>query len=248
MRAIKTLTLVACLCSVVTMEAHFASWEDTIIYTANEEAYLSEDEKEMIAEVNRVRTNPKMYVKFIEPLLVEAEKRLKKEGRGSRSYSIMTTYRNGSATKKRIYFYKNEEEVKALKSLVYDLENLGVLNALKPSYGIHKALKKHARDQKPKGDIDHLGTDGTWPNDRITKYAKDMAYGNENIAGMTRSTPRSIVILLLVDDGIEGYGHRYNLLNPEWTHCSCIAVGQITDESWAMDFWIQNFGKIKNHK
>jgi uncharacterized protein YkwD len=243
----KTKILLIIICSIIANHAtaHFINWDSTKIYTANNEDYLSADEKEMIAEINRVRTNPRAYIQYIKPLLVEAQKKLRKEGRGSRSYGIMTSYRNGRATKKRIYFYENEEEVKAIKTLIEDLENIGELNALKPSKGIHRALKKHARDQKPKGDIDHLGTDGTWPNDRITKYAKNMAYGNENIAGITRSTPRSVVLLLLIDSGIKGYGHRYNILNPEWTHCSCLAVGQITEEEWAMDYWIQNFGKVK---
>lgn len=246
MKKIKIIVLVFISLFISNAYTHHLTWEDSLIYTANDEDYLSEDEKEMIAEINRVRTNPKAYLKFIQPLLKEAVKRLKNEGRGSKHFSIRTTYRNGRASKKRIYFYQNEEEVKALKTLVYDLENLGNLNALKPSYGIHKALKKHARDQKPRGDIDHLGTDGSWPNDRITKYAKEMETGNENIAGLTRSTPRAIVIQLLVDEGIEGYGHRYNMLDPQWTHCSCISVGKITKDAWAMDYWIQNFGKIKN--
>ena len=31
-------------------------------------------------------------------------------------------------------------------------------------------------------------------------------------------TARDIVIQLLVDSGIPGYGHRYNLLDPAWTY------------------------------
>jgi uncharacterized protein YkwD len=44
-------------------------------------------------------------------------------------------------------------------------------------------------------------------------------FGNENIAGnsMEIVTARDIVIQLLVDSGIPGYGHRYNLLDPAWT-------------------------------
>jgi uncharacterized protein YkwD len=45
----------------------------------------------------------------------------------------------------------------------------------------------------------------------------------------------------LIDAGIPGYGHRYNLLNPQWTHVAC------TGEKYKgfMYWWIQNFGVKK---
>ena len=90
----------------------------------------------------------------------------------------------------------------------------------------------------------HTGTDGSHPWDRITLFSPTMVFGNENIAGNSKEpiTARDIVIQLLVDDGIPGYGHRYNLLDPHWTHIAC--KGKLVK---GMSWWIQNFGeKQKN--
>lgn len=234
------------LCCVATSTAQQPEvWDATVICTASNETYLSAKEKEMIAEINRVRTNPKAYKAIVQPYLDEAEALLKQDGKGTKSYSIETTYRNGKPTgKRKIYHYANEEEVKALQSLMEDLETMQPLNALLPSANIHKACKKHARDQTPTGDLNHLGTDGSWPSDRITKYAPEMRSGNENLVG-GKGSARYLVLLLLIDSGIEGYGHRYNMLDPDWTHVSCLEVGDIATDDYNMDWWIQNFGQIR---
>jgi uncharacterized protein YkwD len=69
-----------------------------------------------------------------------------------------------------------------------------------------------------------------------------MRFGNENIAGSSgKPTPRDIIIQLLIDAGIPGYGHRYNLLNVQWTHVGCT----VEQYQGAMHYWIQNFGTLK---
>jgi uncharacterized protein YkwD len=86
----------------------------------------------------------------------------------------------------------------------------------------------------------HTGSDGSSPSDRITKFSPAMSFGSENIAGKyPKGTPRDIVIQLLVDSGIPGYGHRYNLLNPQWTYGACITSD---GAQRGMYWWIQNFG------
>jgi uncharacterized protein YkwD len=67
-----------------------------------------------------------------------------------------------------------------------------------------------------------------------------MSFGNENIAGRygyANTTPRDIVLQLLIDSGIPGYGHRYNLLDPQWTFGAC--KFELYN---GMQWWIQNFG------
>ncbi len=85
----------------------------------------------------------------------------------------------------------------------------------------------------------HTGSDGSAPWDRILQFSPAMRFGNENIAGNSRKdiSARDIVIQLLIDDGIPGYGHRYNLLDPYWTHVACR-----TELYNGMHWWIQNFG------
>ena len=215
--------------------------------TAKNCAYMKQEEKEMIYEINRVRSTPESYLPYIEPMLAAAKQTLKKYGKGQRNYSVTytTTTVNGVEKKKvdTVWHYRTEEEVKALSTLVNDLKRLKHLSVLQPDSGIYNAAKKHAADQDQHSwRLLHTGSDGSDPWDRITKFSPAMSFGNENIAGrFPLATAREIVIQLLVDEGIPGYGHRYNLLDPQWTHVACIAGGLHE----TMYRWIQNFGKKK---
>lgn len=215
--------------------------------TAKNCSYMSFIEREMIYEINRVRSNPKSYIQHLQPMLKVASANLKKYGKGYKNYSltITTDTKNGKEVKTidTTWHYTNVEEVKALTTLINDLKKLKPLSVLKPDSGIYNAAKKHAIDQKEhEWKLMHTGTDGSHPWDRITKFSPSMAFGNENIAGNSRDpiTARDIVIQLLIDDGIPGYGHRYNLLNPVWTHIGC--KGEVYE---GMNWWIQNFGEKK---
>jgi uncharacterized protein YkwD len=180
----------------------------------------------MIYEINLVRSNPKAYVKILQPLLDKANEVLKNYGKGSENYSltISTDTKDGKEIKTidTTWHYVNEEEVKALTTLIDDLNKLTPLSVLKPDNGIYKAATKHVNDQK----------------------LHSWSFGNENIAGNSAQivSARDIVIQLLIDSGIPGYGHRYNLLNPVWTHAACKH-----DLYKGMHWWVQNFGiKKKN--
>jgi uncharacterized protein YkwD len=114
---------------------------------------------------------------------------------------------------------------------------------LKPDSGIYNAATKHANDQNEHDwKLMHTGSDGSEPWDRILSFSPTMNFGNENIAGNSAEivTARDIVIQLLVDSGIPGYGHRYNLLDPAWTYVAC--KHELFN---GMHWWIQNFGVKK---
>lgn len=213
--------------------------------TAKNCIYMKPDEIEMIYEINRVRSNPKSYLQYIEPLLARAKNTVQLYGKGVKNYSLTTTREtvNGKETKRvdTTWHYTNEEEVKALNSLVNDLKKLKSLSVLQPDSGIYLAAKKHAADQDDHAwKLAHTGTDGSHPWDRIAKFSPSMREGNENIAGRSGlvTNPRAFVIQLLVDSGIPGYGHRYNLLDPQWTHVACVLANY-----YEMAWCIQNFGR-----
>ena len=208
---------------------------------------MTADEREMIYEINLVRTNPKGYVQYLLPLLKDANESLKLYGKGNKNYSltITTSTKNGKTaeTTDTTWHFVNEEEVKALTSLIDDLNNLSPLSILKPDNGIYKAASKHVNDQKLHNwSLMHTGSDGSDPWDRILKFSPSMSFGNENIAGNSaqKVSARDIVIQLIIDSGIPGYGHRYNLLNPVWTHAACKH-----DLYKGMHWWVQNFGVKK---
>lgn len=220
------------------------------LHTARHCTYMKPEEREMIYEINRLRSNPRSYLPYIEPLLAQARQYLKKHGKGDRHFSL--TYVTQTINDKKTtridttWHYRNEEEVKALSTLVSDLKKISRLSILQPDSGIYAAARKHAGDQgNHNWRLMHTGSDGSSPRDRIRAFSPGMSFGNENIAGNSskNTTPRSIIIQLLVDSGIPGYGHRYNILNPKWTHVAC---------TWDyykdyMHWWIQNFGQQQDH-
>jgi uncharacterized protein YkwD len=212
--------------------------------TAKRCAYMTKQEQDMIGEINLIRSNPQGYVRFITPMLADAKKQLARDGKGAKNYSISTsTSTVNGQTKKNIdttWHFINDENVKALTSLISDLKRSHKLSILKPDSGIYLAAKKHAADQHAhEWTLSHQGSDGSWPWDRILKFSPLMSAGNENIAMMSGSpSVRDIVILLLVDAGIPGYGHRHNMLDPNWTHAACTGENFQTRYYW----WLQEFG------
>jgi uncharacterized protein YkwD len=216
--------------------------------TAKNCRYMKPQEREMIYEINRVRSNPRSYLQYIEPMLNEAQAYLKQYGKGDSNYSVTYTQVTSIAGKYEkytdtVWHFTREEKVKALTTLVNDLKTLKPLSVLRPDSGIYAAARKHATDNtKHRWKLMHTGSDGSHPWDRIKKYSPAMRFGNENIAGNSENPPaRDIVIQLLVDAGIPGYGHRYNLLDPQWTHAACTVEKQ-SERMW---WWVQNFGVKK---
>lgn len=226
------------------------SWHQPRLNTAANARYMKPSEREMIYEINRMRSNPQRYVQYLLPYLEEARADLKAHGHGTQHYSLTThyIYKNGVPVVDKVdttWHDRYQEEVDAIESLIDDLRNSPPMPILQPDRGIYRAAQKHSRDQSAHGwRLGHKGSDHSWPDDRITKFSPEMTNGNENIAGSGRGhkdnwvTPREIVILLLIDSGIPGYGHRTNMMNPRWAYGACVYGGY----QGSMHRWIQNFG------
>lgn len=223
-----------------------AQWIDSL-NTAKNCKYMKPGEREMIYEINRVRSNPRSYLQYLEPLLAQQKKNVKANGKGPKNYSVTYTTEtfNGKQVKKTdtVWHYSNEEELRALTTLISDLKKMKPVSVLQPDSGIYKAAQRHVSDQNAhQWSLMHTGSDGSKPWDRIRECSPLMESGNENIAGKyPEATAREIVLLLLIDSGIPGYGHRYNMLDARWTHIGCATPGLHT----GMYRWIQNFGRKK---
>ncbi|MCK9400922.1 MAG: CAP domain-containing protein [Bacteroidales bacterium] len=208
---------------------------------------MKPSEKEMIYEINLLRSNPKGYLVYLDQYLKEAKKNPEVIGSGQMKYSLTMFYETINGVEKlvridTVWLNEPEDESQAIESLRKDLSSMKPLSILKPDKGIYEAVKKHAMDQdRHDWTLWHVGSDGSMPWDRIKKYSPDMTEGNENIAGRyPEGTARQIVIQLLIDTGIPGYGHRYNLLDPRWTHVACYDAGLKA----GLYRWIQNFGQV----
>lgn len=215
--------------------------------TAKNCTYMTQQERDMIYEINRVRSNPLSYLQYVEPRLAAQKKYVQSNGKGPKNYSLSYTKTNinGKETKQvdTTWHYQYEEELKALNSLVKDLKKMKPVSVLQPDSGVYNAAMRHTNDQNAhQWTLLHTGSDGSAPWDRIRQCSPSMEMGNENIAGRyPEATAREIVLQLLIDSGIPGYGHRYNLLDAQWTHVGCVGAGLHE----GMFRWIQNFGKKK---
>lgn len=164
--------------------------------TASSANYLSDFEKELVFEINRMRSNPAKYAKtYIAPLV--------------KNY-------NG-----RLFYYpgddplKTKEGVRAMKECIRALSKASPLPLMYPSKGLSKAAGDHVKDQSRSGKTGHTGRDRSNVKARIERYgnwdvriAENIAYGGK--------TPRQVVIYLLVDDGVRNRGHRTTFLHPAY--------------------------------
>jgi len=87
------------------------------------------------------------------------------------------------------------------------------MGALAESAPLDLAADDLVKEQGPRGGRGHVSLDGSQPWTRMQRYATGLTgFGEANAYGPTDA--RSLVIGLLVDDGVPSRGHRQNLLNP----------------------------------
>lgn len=168
-------------------------WRTNLLNTAASSSYLSTFDKEVILEINKLRSNPAQYAaEYVEPL-----RKLYK------GYSLNYPGNLPLMTK---------EGVSALNECVRFLKAHSPVSILQPSIGLTSAARDHVADQSRRGGTGHRGHDRSGFRDRIERYGKWRGTIAENIAYGDVS-PRQVVIYLLIDDGIRSRGHRLNFLN-----------------------------------
>ncbi|MDR0408322.1 MAG: CAP domain-containing protein [Campylobacteraceae bacterium] len=174
------------------------NWDAALLDTARDATYLTPVEKDVILEMNKVRSNPKKYADlYIKPRL--------------QYYSENNMY--SPPGKMPI---KTTEGVKAAQECYEVLSKISPVQLLIPSKGLWQAAKDHASDQSKTGEVGHDGSDGSSPFDRIKRYGTYKMAG-ENIA-YKPNTGREIVVGLLIDDGVFSRGHRDNIMHKEYNH------------------------------
>jgi len=186
--------------------------------TATNAAYMTMREKEMIKEINLIRSNPQAYI----PIVEQFREKLKQTNFVDPNQINM--------------------EMEAVNSLVSELGALQPLSILKPRPTLHESAKKHGLELKQHNRTGHNGIDGSWPWDRIKRDDPQAGPSGENLVGGVPGV-RDAVLTLLVDTGIPGYGHRKNLLDKRWEYVACYEVDKITD---LKPYWVQNFMALKN--
>lgn len=158
-------------------------------------AYLSKLENEILQEMNLARTNPQTYAKLLE--------------------DYRNTFEGNLVKRPGQQDLQTNEGTEAVDEAIRFLQKQEPLGALRPSKGMSKAAKDHVRDQGPQGLLGHTGTDGSDIEARLNRHGKWDIRIAENISyGM--KTGRSVVIQLIVDDGVSSRGHRTNMFGEKF--------------------------------
>jgi uncharacterized protein YkwD len=186
-----------------------ANWDITTLDTATNVDYLAGIEKDVILEMNKVRTNPKKYAElYIQPRL--------------RYYSGKNYSVPGQIT------IVTQEGTAAVNGCITALNRASSAGILTPEMGLSLAAKDHVTDQSRTGQTGHNGNDRSTPETRMKRYGvfsgswtlgENIDYGD--------TTGRDIVCGLLIDDGVPNRGHRTNIMNKAFTQTG-VAYGTHT--------------------
>jgi hypothetical protein len=185
------------------------NWNTVLLNTAANAAYLSENEKNVILEINKLRSDPAAYAaEYLEPLLpLYQGKKLFLPG----DVPILT-----------------KEGANALRFAVQALKNALPVPLLLPDIRLSKSSRDHQLDQSVTGRTGHAGNDGSTAQSRIRRYGAITKAVGENIFYGERDA-RFVVLHLVIDDGNPGRGHRKNLLEENFR---LIGVAMGTHPSW----------------
>ncbi|MDX6612595.1 MAG: hypothetical protein QOD75_1781 [Blastocatellia bacterium] len=148
-------------------------------------------EAEVIQEINFARANPAKYAGYLEE---------------SRKYYNGTKYLPPSRTKP----INTYDGLAAVDEAIGFLKTLGPLGPLQVSTGLACGARDHAQDMALKGTSGHRGSDGSLPNDRISRYGTWKNAMGEAIVYRV-GTAREMVLDLIIDDGNPGRPHRKNV-------------------------------------
>jgi len=169
------------------------NWSDEL-NTAKYVGYLSDLEKEVIFELNKVRNNPKRFAEeYMEELTASFEGK-------------KFTYPGWTPI-------NSIEGVSPLKECIQTMKNTDQLAIIQPAQGLASAAMYLAEDQQKHGGIGHISRNGSTPKNRIERYGTWNICSAENITYGSFEA-RQIVIALLIDDGVPDRGHRKNILDP----------------------------------
>ena len=159
-----------------------------------------EIDKGVLAAHNVVRSQPKAIIPQLQAMLAGFDGLiLKREGK------INLRTNEGAAAVQELIDFLNVQE--PLPTMTWSDE-------------VAKAAKDHADDTGPKGITGHDGSDGSTLGDRLQKYGNPVSTYGENLS-YGQDKAMDVVIQLLIDDGVQGRGHRTNIFNPAFRVMGC---------------------------
>lgn len=129
-------------------------WDESL-NTAKDVPYLSANERALIFEINKARSNPKRYAEeVIAPMKLRfTHEEQKKAFAKDDGTWVLTT-----------------EGVPAIDECLKILRKMPSLPLVAPSNGMSKAALLHVKEQGPKGGTGHESKNGAKPWDRMNQF------------------------------------------------------------------------------
>jgi uncharacterized protein YkwD len=169
-------------------------WNLPALDTAKNAGYLKEMEKQVILELNKVRSDPPRYAKAF-------------------LFSQRGYYEGRRLTYPGETPILTQAGVKTFDEGYQFLLKAGSVSLFTPKVGLTRAARDHALDQGKTGQTGHAGTDHSDVSTRANRYGKWGGRIGENIQYGHASAAR-IVSSLLIDDGVPSRGHRKIIMEP----------------------------------
>jgi hypothetical protein len=129
------------------------------------------------------------------------------------------------------------DQGESFKELYQKLLHFPTSKLLKPLKALYLAAFDHARDIGENGTTGHTSTDGSDLRARVSKYSINPSYFGENCSYNLKD-PLSIIIQLVVDDGLQSRIHRANILNEIYTQIG-VSIQPHSSYKWTC---VQVFG------
>lgn len=170
----------------------------------NNADFIEEVEKNIVLEINALRTNPTEYAKKVKKYMGYIEGKFLKVPEQTPLVTI--------------------EGIKAFQDCYDELLKTKPMGALTLSKGLSLGAKDHIKDTQNLDELGHTGTDGSSSADRASRYGEWGELIGENIEYGSPNAEQ-IIISLIVDDGVSNRGHRKNILNPNFNFIG-VAFGE----------------------
>ena len=153
-------------------------------------SYYVRLEREVLAELNRARTDPRRYAATLDSFASWYDGKL---------------FRRPGAP----LVIETNEGVSAAREAARVVRALPAVPALAMSPGLTRAARDHVRDKGPSGAMGHKGSDGSFVMQRVSRYGHWQRAISENIAYGPLDA-RGMIAGLIIDDGVADRGHRVN--------------------------------------
>jgi hypothetical protein len=154
-------------------------------------------EAEVLAEINRARTDPRWY------------------GAQLRAYRA---YYHGDVVRAPgdDVGVQTHEGLAALDEAIVDVERRQPLSPLVPNGRLRASAARLAQEEGPTGVVGHVGPDGLTPGQRMRDAGVWAGITEENIS-FGQATAAAVVRQLIIDDGVPDRGHRSSIFEPGLT-------------------------------